>query len=192
MLAEEGQFESARTLYASIDGNYELDEAEIAEFAYGDTLLAIRAAVFVAGASLKDLSEDQVGKIEDVVENATAWAKIRAQNWLTLYDGRQYEDEILHVEIEEEPEFRKTMVTDATKLYPNPVGDVLTVSYANKGEGGSMLQVMDVTGRNVLAESLEGLSGQKLINTSRLMPGIYLYKIMEKGNTTLQGKFVKE
>jgi hypothetical protein len=79
-----------------------------------------------------------------------------------------------------------------TKIYPNPVQEQLTVSYSNKTDNGSLFQVTDVTGRKILEENLEGASGHKLIDVRKLQPGVYLYKIMENGAISLQGKFVKQ
>jgi hypothetical protein len=123
------------------------------------------------------------------------WAKVRAQNWLTLYDGRTFTYEVLWPETEQ-PQFRKanSSVVDVTTIYPNPVQEQLTVSYSNKTDNGSLslLQITDVTGRKILEENLEGASGHKLIDVRKLQPGVYLYKIMENGAISLQGKFVKQ
>jgi hypothetical protein len=113
-----------------------------------------------AGKTMKEIDADQVITIENIADSAKNWAKVRAENWLTLYDGRTFTYEVLWPETEE-PQFRKanTSVVDVTKIYPNPVQEQLTVSYTNKTDNGSLLQITDVTGRKILEENLEGASG---------------------------------
>jgi hypothetical protein len=193
MLMEDGNVSEALDLYQTIGDAYALSEGQTSELAYGKRLLDIRAALMDANKTMKEIDADQVITIENIADSAKNWAKVRAENWLTLYDGRTFTYEVLWPETEE-PQFRKAnpSVVDVTKIYPNPVQDQLTVSYINKTDNGSLLQITDVTGRKVLDENLDGASGQKLINVSKLQPGVYLYKIMENGATSLQGKFVKQ
>jgi hypothetical protein len=193
MLMEDGNVTEAFDLYQTIGDAYDLTETQLTELAYGKRLLDIRVALMDAGKTMKEIDANQVTTLENIADSAKNWAKVRAENWLTLYDGRTFTYEVLWPE-SEQPQFRKanTSVVDVTKIYPNPVQEQLTVSYTNKTDNGSLLKITDVTGRKVLDENLDGASGQKLINVSKLQPGVYLYKIMENGATSLQGKFVKQ
>ncbi|MBS1740810.1 MAG: hypothetical protein JST88_09740, partial [Bacteroidetes bacterium] len=92
-----------------------------------------------------------------IAENAKAWAKVRTQNWLTLYDGRQFTNTILWPQ--PEPMMRKIPSTQSleTKIFPNPAHEYLTINYQNSTEKGALLQVTDIIGRTVLSQPLEGL-----------------------------------
>ena len=58
-------------------------------------------------------------------------------------------------------------------VYPNPVNEILTIN-GNVGEG-SVVQLFDITGKEVITESLQSNTG--FIEVSRLQNGIYIYQI---------------
>ncbi|HYG40600.1 MAG TPA: beta-1,3-glucanase family protein [Cytophagales bacterium] len=72
-------------------------------------------------------------------------------------------------------------------LYPNPVKGKLNL--INNFEENSLIQVMDLSGNQVLKLNLN--KGAQEINLDRLAPGAYLIKITNKGTTKVQ-KIYKE
>ncbi|MBS1590468.1 MAG: hypothetical protein JST52_12755, partial [Bacteroidetes bacterium] len=95
MLMEDGNIAAAIATYHNIAGSFEMAEEEASEFAYGKTLLEIRAVLAGEAKTMKELDNTTVDQLTAIAENAKAWAKVRAQNWLTLYDGRQFTNTIL-------------------------------------------------------------------------------------------------
>lgn len=72
-------------------------------------------------------------------------------------------------------------------LYPNPVKGKLNL--INSFEENSLIQVMDLSGNQVLKLNLN--KGAQEINLDKLAPGAYLIKITNKGTTKVQ-KIYKE
>jgi len=78
------------------------------------------------------------------------------------------------------------------KVYPNPVSDILNISYQMRFVRGQMsLQVFDAVGRETKVQNLtENTEGLSRINTEGWEPGIYLYQILEDDTPVGQGKFI--
>lgn len=78
------------------------------------------------------------------------------------------------------------------KVYPNPVSDVLNISFIQPIVSGRIsLQVFDAVGRKqevqILTENTEALLR---INTEGWKPGIYIYRILEDNIPVGEGKFI--
>ena len=72
-------------------------------------------------------------------------------------------------------------------VYPNPVKDRLTIQ--NNTNENLVILVSDVNGKELFHQSF---SGYLNLDTEKLSPGIYLYKILNKDGVETKGKFVKE
>jgi hypothetical protein len=79
-----------------------------------------------------------------------------------------------------------------TRVYPNPVSGLLNIAYYNTTAAGSLFMLTDVTGKVLLTQTLAGSTGAESIDVSRLVSGIYLYRIVEDKVTTAQGKVIKQ
>ena len=84
-----------------------------------------------------------------------------------------------------------SVATGSWRLYPNPAGNTLVVEATGIKEL-TIIQLNDITGRNVLSSTLDAAKGKQMINISTLQPGIYLYRMLADGIVVGQGKVVKE
>ena len=72
-------------------------------------------------------------------------------------------------------------------LYPNPVGNQLEVSFPN-GFTTATINLFNTIGQNIAV--YEVTNSSKILNTSDLSSGVYMYKI-ESNNQIQTGKLVK-
>jgi hypothetical protein len=80
--------------------------------------------------------------------------------------------------------------TKHTGIYPNPVGNRLTVQY-NSHEPGATCTLFDMLGRPVISQRIVG--GANHINTARLQPGIYQLRIFNaQGRLIQQQKIIRQ
>jgi len=78
-------------------------------------------------------------------------------------------------------------------LYPNPNNGIFTIQWSVINSQPSVLEVYDVLGGRVLAETLRSAQGDNLINLTGQPNGIYLYRVTnESGNLIGEGKVVIE
>lgn len=78
----------------------------------------------------------------------------------------------------------------ATKLYPNPASDVLSLSFKNEVQNAE-IRVYDMTGNTVL--TTKGNSGSTAsLNVSALARGTYIIKVEDKNQQAFTGKFIKK
>ncbi len=195
LLLEDGEISDAEEVYDDITSEYELDQVEVDEFAlYGRTLLDLRIALMTQEKSLLQLSVGQVDTLEDIAENANLWAKVRAQNWLSLYDGREFELEILYPESErpaKQEEYTAAIaLSNANSIYPNPVSDYLQVYYSSDNDVVISMELYDLMGRKLGTVLLK--KGVNEVNVKGLSNGIYYYKLYEGVDVKLQGKLIKQ
>lgn len=66
---------------------------------------------------------------------------------------------------------------DRIQVYPNPVGDLLTVELTGLRAFETKLQLLDINGRVVNTRSLQMINGRMDINTSDLPAGTYLLRL---------------
>lgn len=196
LLLEDGNTEDASRLYNSITGSYEMRGTEADEFnEYGRTFMDIRIAHIRTRKGMTDLSADDIASLENVAAHASMWAKYRAQNWLSLYDGRSFTNQLLFPEdgpAGKNAMTRKSPETTTCKLYPNPAQGMLHVDHVNGNGAVCTLQLMEMNGRVLLSKELPGQEGTTDIDVRQLAPGIYMYQLMDNGQVKQTGKIVRE
>lgn len=201
LLIQDGRLDEVDEVYNGIVDAYGLTDAEADEFQnWGRRLIDLQMALAADGRHERSLDDDEVAVLEEIAEGAAMWARVRAQAWLSLHDGRSFADPILLPELEEEggnyrmaggSESKESAVQASMPpaVYPNPVGDILTVRYGAV-VAGAALRVHDVAGRQVMQVSLS--AGEQAIDVAKLQTGIYLWHISDNGLEKAHGKFVKE
>ncbi len=82
---------------------------------------------------------------------------------------------------------------DGFSIQPNPAKDFVTISLQVQGQHQAEVEIFDLTGKRVLTEQIEQLSGQSetLIDISTLSPGVYSIKILIDDEHILNHKIVK-
>ncbi len=85
-------------------------------------------------------------------------------------------------------DFQKQQSEDASafKLYPNPVYDDL-VYMIGQEKGPKDIMVYDVFGEVVLTERVDG----NTLNISRLVPGVYVVRVVQRKKTVTRKLVVK-
>lgn len=73
----------------------------------------------------------------------------------------------------------------AISVYPNPFSDYSTIEVSGVGEGSYQLEVMDIVGRKVQTLTLE--NGKARLDREELESGVYLWRILEEGNSEVIG-----
>lgn len=202
MMIEDDRAGDADALYDEIVSAYDLEGPEAEEFEnYGRDLISLKMDLTADGKSDRDLNVGQVQTLEAIVEGATMWAKVRAQAWLSLYDGREFENTFLFPESDEPGEGQYRMAggreenspsADASSplVYPNPASKHLTVRYTPADGLSTIILVYDLMGHTVLSAPIA--AGETHFNVSALPVGTYLWRIVEGGTEKQKGKFVKE
>jgi len=98
--------------------------------------------------------------------------------------------EVLHTAAVEVPKSYNPM---AMAIYPNPAGNVVTLSYNNlSATQNSRLVVSDMLGRQIISHmfELENGKGNEQINTTGLANGIYIVNVESEGELLFSNKLI--
>jgi hypothetical protein len=76
-------------------------------------------------------------------------------------------------------------------IYPNPVGEKLTIEFQNPSSGAE-IELLDITGKTVINRRILPASGVMEMNTEFLNPGMYFVKAILPGNRQVVEKIVVE
>jgi hypothetical protein len=74
--------------------------------------------------------------------------------------------------------------------YPNPTSDKVTVSI--EGEGLANLTVTDISGKQVLTQSLDLVNGKSAVSIETLDAGVYIFNLVLENGKTAQFNVVKK
>jgi hypothetical protein len=78
-------------------------------------------------------------------------------------------------------------------IYPNPVRDVLNLSFETNRTQNILFRVFDPSGKPMIDENKGKISGriEEQINVSGLAPGVYLVSVYLNGKKVRTEKFIK-
>jgi hypothetical protein len=78
-------------------------------------------------------------------------------------------------------------------LYPNPVEDIVRITYESTMPGSMQIRIMDVRGRLVkqLEQNCESGINNVIFDASGLQPGFYICRL-QSGSNTGTSRFVKK
>ncbi|MBS1644641.1 MAG: T9SS type A sorting domain-containing protein [Bacteroidetes bacterium] len=196
LLMEQGDANQANTVYNAIVSTHSLSGTEADEFTlWGRRLLDIRISQLQDSLSRYELDSAQVENLEGIADSAHLWAKVRARNWLSAFDGRSFATEMLFPGDTTQASQQRMLPANAEEVYvlaPNPVKGTLQLDYHKMTEQTEIFTISDVSGRVLLTTELKGLSGTKAISLSDLSAGVYFYKISLGKELKQTGKFVKQ
>lgn len=84
----------------------------------------------------------------------------------------------------------ETGSTQELKLWPNPVSEMLNISFAWRHSGQVQVDILDAAGRAVMAERITASPGTNVarLRTGGLEPGLYMVRI---GHDAPPGRFMK-
>ena len=78
-----------------------------------------------------------------------------------------------------------------TRIYPNPVGDLLNIQFKNSQSQQAVLNVYDISGR-MIADKKVRIVNQKIeYNTAALNSGIYVLTLTLDSGDQTNHKFIK-
>jgi len=75
------------------------------------------------------------------------------------------------------------------KVFPNPNNGNFTLYY-HLTSVKSTLKLVDITGRTIYNQNLNGFEGTEYINVSDISTGIYFWQVVSENNIVLKGKIV--
>lgn len=192
-------------VYDSITHWYNLDSTERNEFKQGRKLEQLKISVKLSGREIDSLTKDETDILQEVADSSSMWAKVRAQSWMSLISGDEYNyDVILPVDSTDtlggaRPININNLIgntaniqQDKNNVYPNPVHDFLYVNYINESGKEAFITISDVTGKVLVKKRLLSSSLSSTINLKGLVSGIYFYRISEGGTIKVQGKIAKD
>ncbi len=193
---EDGAYSEANGVYNLIVNQHGLVGEEALEFSnYGRKLMDLKITMLQADRPLNLLEPAEVSTLEYIADNATMWARVRAQAWLQLFDGRDIAFNILWPEEEGGSMARKAKPAQslpAYSVYPNPAAHTLTVRYSNIAATGKLLVIRDLLGRQLYTRALEGSNGELSVPVNQWANGLYLYQVEANGKVLHQGRFTKQ
>ncbi|MEO6833952.1 MAG: T9SS type A sorting domain-containing protein, partial [Chitinophagaceae bacterium] len=196
LLIENADFDQANTVYNAIASTHDLAGPEADEFmTWGRRLMDLRISLIQDSLGMNELNTAQVQNLEGIADSANLWAKVRARNWLTAFDGRVFVTEMLFPQDSNQHNGQRMIKANDLESYvvsPNPVKDVMQVNFTQLTNQTGNVTIADVSGRIIRVDELEGLSGTLDISLSTLETGIYFYKIMQGAIVKQTGKFVKQ
>jgi hypothetical protein len=76
-------------------------------------------------------------------------------------------------------------------LYPNPVSDILNITFGKLNSNSVSLKIYNTTGQQVYSQSIAGNTRQFGINVSDLAKGVYFVRINTENGKTIVKKFLK-
>lgn len=79
----------------------------------------------------------------------------------------------------------------AMRIYPNPVGDILTVEISEQSRGNGTIEIFSMDGRLIQTLRTTLVNSTTQINVSSLSQGVYICRI-RNGNQTSSLQFVKQ
>ena len=193
---EEGNYATAESILNAIPNNFELSDADVAEFYDYQSLVTLRKSAHNQGRTIMQLDSTEVSSLMYYAENATGRPATMAQNILCFGYGICYDTPAV-IDESGSSSARKASTTDPKQLLagfynkvtvqPNPARDYATLAWELPLlEGTATLVVTDVTGREVTRHSITTKQGEWVCDTRRLKAGIYLYKITQ-GDLQLTG-----
>ena len=198
---QSNEIEAANSLYNGIVANRNLVGTEAYEFSHwGRQLLDISIDLRQANKGSKQINATQVGILANIADSARMWAKVRAQNWLQLYDGRSSINSFLYPPITSGGNQRQVLENSITggdaaqnAVYPNPAKSYIDVVYRYQNEKANtvVLEIRDMMGRIVLTENINNTNKQR-VNIEKLPTSVYLYRIIEDGESKIEGKLMKQ
>lgn len=111
----------------------------------------------------------------------------------TTADGFFFDDlTVTMIDITTNTENNPALTASALKgPWPNPAIDVAEFEYQLTSPG-ALLLITDITGKEVMSQSLGGMNGKQIISTSKLNSGLYLCKLLQGDRVLATVKMVKK
>ncbi len=82
----------------------------------------------------------------------------------------------------------KEAVNSSVKVFPNPAGDLVNMSFSLSRNQQTTWRLFDLMGREVARESLRGQEGSTTLDISNFVSGIYVWKLEGETGVLAQGK----
>jgi hypothetical protein len=131
-----------------------------------------------------DFSWEYVDFLEDMEDlRVVAFVQDRDHGWVLQADAVDAD-----LQVGTAP---AVMTLPSMEVYPNPARDQLTVYFGNRTRGGGELEVVDISGRQVMIMRVqEGLTTRQL-DISRLPEGLFMVLYRESGMVQGHARFIR-
>ena len=85
---------------------------------------------------------------------------------------------------------RNVVNVENVKVWPNPAHNIISVGYKITNTTDAVLQVSDVTGREITTVPLPANTTKTTIDCHAWSAGVYIYKVLQNGMMAKAGKVV--
>jgi hypothetical protein len=180
---ETNQFSSMNTLLSNISANYSLGDQQIADLANWQIYFGIAQSAKESTEQYGALTETQITTLETLANlNRPLISSAAIALLLSDNSNYSYHEEVLPINESSArmAHYSYSIPTDkneaenALKVYPNPSHDYITIEYnINNQYSKIWFEIVDARGSVVMKQELEPENNEELINTSKLMPGVY-------------------
>lgn len=182
-----GRYDEAINLLNDLSTTYWLSEEEETQIEHLATIYSTQKWLKNNQNNWAELPEELKAPVYEFEQGDRMYAGAIAKMILLEHEGRIYPP-VYRMPAEAVQPMSALVEIKGNKIYPNPIEDYLIVQYTENDN--SKLIIMDITGRIVLQKNIS--SGYSRIETSRLMPGVYIAQIKVQGRTAYQQKIVKQ
>jgi hypothetical protein len=184
--ALKGQISRLNDLLTSLSTNFEMTEKELMDYNYYVDYFAIMEYLTAGDLSLEDLTTQQVGELEAMIEYGQHYYVRGAWCLLEQYDDEYvYEEEILHTTTSSPRLAKRPVLSKREKefaIFPNPAYDYFIVKYYSPETFSKVsIEVVDIAGRLLQIRQVKPNTNEVLIDAKALKPGVYLVTLRGDG-----------
>ena len=122
--------------------------------------------------------------VEDVEDLAVAAFVQDRGNWRILQAAVEHKNELVGITGRE-------LSIRSLEIYPNPAGNFSYVNFGEPGDGETLLELLDMSGKLVLSEHVPAGYQVVRLEIGHLSEGLYLLRRIESGQLTGVSKLVK-
>lgn len=192
-LLNKGEISEAANLLASIPNTFAFTPEDSIEYAAYSNLYDFKVSILNAHMGINKLDSTKIRELKLLGDaDEYTMARTMAQSALCFFYNICYPDTVreLPVTSSKMPPIAKEGALDKiVTVYPNPAKDYVTFYY-NLVEGNEavLLQVMDLTGKKVYTQKLNGKEGQHIWDTRTMSNGNYIYTLTNNLGEKYTGK----
>ncbi len=194
---QDGNYADALALAGMMPALYNYSDNELAEHDYYNEMLDLRINLSQQGRSFFDLDNTEVSTLDYIANNSKGTGGAQARGILESAYGYEFCN-CLNVSDTSAFKSSSSFGSDSFNqafgaeidVKPNPASDWVSFNFVlpdHKAEG--YIKVSDVSGKIVETFTVSGKQGQKIWDTRKTDPGIYLY-IFTVNGISISGKLI--
>lgn len=184
----EENYIDALALAAMMPELYGYNEQEMVEHNYYTEMLNLHAILAQEGRKILELNTVEINALVNIAENSKGKAGLQAQGILEYAYGYEFcncintDTTVLKSSAGINSDTYQKLLGLTVDVKPNPASEWATFNYnlPNDNAEGT-IEINDVTGKLIEVLQISGNKGQKLWNTRKVKPGLYMYTLSVNG-----------